>query len=444
MLKIQKAIKFIALVAIFALIPAYAVAGTNSSDGWDYYGGYADSGTGHYNSTYYSPSYDYYNDYTPYTYSSTPSYTGSNNSYYPTSSYTGSNTGGTYYPTYTGGTNYPTYNYTSSSVPSGSNRSNSNSNATANPKSTSNSKSNSNSNAKATNNTTVTTNSNSSAVASSTNINNNINNNNVFVYTNPQGTAVLQNPAFQHLDGYCLITPNNPRVGQTVTVTAYATGGIGSYTYTWGGDIYYGSGASTQFTSQTAGTKNISVTVRSGEEVITRNCSVTFGSENNNNGSLTANCYASPQTANINETITWRVSASGGYGSYTYSWSGSDNLYGTGEYLSKSYSYTGQKSATVQVYANGQTVSATCYANINSGYFTSSSVQVNRTTSGTPVSGVFVQPGTPVSGVYLNQLPATGIDLNWIHYMVAFLALVLTTTVVVITRSRKQLLATYR
>jgi hypothetical protein len=185
------------------------------------------------------------------------------------------------------------------------------------------------------------------------------------VYTNPQGTAVLQNPAFQRLDGYCLITPNNPRVGQTITVTAYATGGIGSYTYNWGGDIYYGSGASTQFTSQTAGTKNISVTVRSGEEVVTRNCSVTFTND-------------------------------------TYS------------------SYTNYPS------------------------YTSSNVQVNRPTSGTPVSGVFVQSGTPVSGVYLNQLPATGIDLGWMDYMIGFLALVLTTVVVAITRSRKQLLATYK
>ncbi len=425
MLKMIKTIKYLVFATAFLIVPAISHADYSDSWGGDY-GGWGDSGDYYTSGIYNSPSYDYYNDYTPYYYNSTPSYSGGSNYNYPAYSYGGSSTGGRAYNpgySYTGGVSYPTYSYSSSAIPSsGASKSDST----------------------VTNKTTVTTNSNStaSAVASSTNINNNVNN--VYVYTNPQGTAVLQNPAFQRLDGYCLITPINPRVGQTVTVTAYATGGIGSYQYTWGGDLYYGSGASTQFTSHNAGTKNIAVTVRSGEEVITRNCSVTFGGENNNNGSFTASCYASPQTANINETITWRVYASGGYGSYTYSWSGSDNLYGTGESVSKSYGYTGQKSATVQVYANGQTISTTCYANINSGNFTSSNVQINRTTSGTPVSGVFVQSGTPVSGVYLNQLPATGIDLNWIHYVVGFLALILTTVVVMIIRSRKKMLAIYR
>ena len=110
----------------------------------------------------------------------------------------------------------------------------------------------------------------------------------MYVYTTPTGNAVVYNPSHQNLAVYCTITPSNPRLGQTVTATAYATGGIGNYSYTWGGDINSASGASTQFTSYTAGTKNITVTVRSDQEIVTRSCTVTFDNYNYVNGSYTA------------------------------------------------------------------------------------------------------------------------------------------------------------
>ncbi len=242
MLKTNKQIKKAVLVAIFTIfaIPTMVSAGPSGDFGSDSWGGDSWGSWGGY-----APTYDY--TYTPnYSYDYSPSYSGSSYGGGYTPSYGGGSYGSSYVP-YTGSS------YGGSSIPSVQYSSNSNSNE---------------------NNNTSHSNSNSTSSSSAVAVNNNVNN--VYVYTNPSGNAVVNNPAHQYLNVYCVITPANPRIGQVVTATAYATGGIGNYTYTWGGDIYAASGASTSFTSYTAGTKTITVTVRSDQEVITKSCSVTF------------------------------------------------------------------------------------------------------------------------------------------------------------------------
>lgn len=254
MLKTNTQIKKTIFIAIFTvlMIPTLASAdltGYYGSDSYDYggWGSVTDYSMYDYGST---PTYSNQPIYADY-YSS-PSYGGSNYSSYTPSygSYSGSNYGG-YTPSYS--------SYSASSIPS------------SNYNSTSNSNSNKNTN---------TSNSNSTSSSSAVAVNNNVNNNNVYVYTNPTGNAVVHNPQRQVLSGYCTIVPSNPRIGQTVTATAYATGGIGNYTYVWGGDINSVSGASTSFTSYTVGTKNITVTIRSDQEIITKTCTVTFENTN--------------------------------------------------------------------------------------------------------------------------------------------------------------------
>ena len=408
--QIKKTI-FTAIFAVF-MIPTLASAGSTGSYG--------------------SGSYDYGGWGTPgdaYSYNNTPSY--SNQpvyaDYYNAPPYGGYSGGSSYTPSYGGygGSSYTTPSYGGyTSTPSSNYTTNSNTNIDKNSN-----KNNNNNNNKNTNTNKNTSSSNSTSSSSAVAINNNVNNNNVYVYTNPTGNAVVYNPQHQYLNVYCVITPSNPRLGQTVTATAYATGGTGNYTYTWGGDIYTASGPSTTFTSYTAGTKNITVTARSGQEIITKSCDVVFENGNTNNDNLSAVCYANPTNANVNQTVTWTVTPNGGNGSYSYNWSGSDNLTGYSQSISKQYNYTGAKNAYVTVISNGRTVTANCSTSVN-GYngatYTGSSVNITS--------------GTPVSGVYLSQLPATGLSLDFVDYMVATMVLVLASVVTFIYQARKRLM----
>jgi len=79
---------------------------------------------------------------------------------------------------------------------------------------------------------------------------------------------------------------------------------------------------------------------------------------------MAANCYANPQTSYIGNPITWYVSASGGNGYFSYSWTGSDQLYSTNNSVSHTYYSSGQKTATVTVTSNGTSITKQCSAYI--------------------------------------------------------------------------------
>lgn len=399
MLNTNKQIKKVVLVALFAIFTMPTIASADTSYGFDN-GGYDTGGWGSWGGG--SSAYDY----TP-TYSYQPIYGGS----LYTPSYGGSN----YTSNYGGYSTYPGLSYSASSIPSSNYNSNTNKNNNKNKNINK-------------NKATSTSTSSSSAVA----VNNNVNNNNVYVYTNPTGNAVVYNPAHIPLTGYCVITPQNAQLGQTVVATAYASGGTGDYTYSWGGDIYSASGASTSFTSYNAGTKTIIVTIRSGSEVATKSCDVTFGN-NNQNYDLSAVCYANPTNANINQVVTWSVNPTGGNGNYTYSWSGTDNLSGYNQYVSKQYGYGGTKTAYVTVSSNGRSVTTNCSMNVN-GYngvsYTGSSINITPN----------ITSGTPVSGVYLSDLPATGLSLGFVDYMVAAMVIVLASVFTFVYQARKRLM----
>ncbi|MFA5876784.1 MAG: CARDB domain-containing protein [Candidatus Paceibacterota bacterium] len=75
---------------------------------------------------------------------------------------------------------------------------------------------------------------------------------------------------------------------------------------------------------------------------------------------LTASCAVSPTSVYTEEMVTWIASASGGTGSYTYSWSGTDSLSGTGASVSKTYSTTGTKSGAVTITSGGNSAGVSC------------------------------------------------------------------------------------
>jgi hypothetical protein len=66
--------------------------------------------------------------------------------------------------------------------------------------------------------------------------------------------------------------------------------------------------------------------------------------------------------------VTWNAYPSGGNGTYTFSWSGSDNIYGTGQVIYTSYNNPGLKFANVTVYSNGQAVTQSCNNSVNISY----------------------------------------------------------------------------
>ena len=101
---------------------------------------------------------------------------------------------------------------------------------------------------------------------------------------------------------------------------------------------------------------------------------------------LSASCSGAPGNPYTGQAVTWSSSVPSGTGSYTYSWSGTDGLSGSSASVQKTYTTTGQKSATLTVTdtISGQVVSPSCSTGAN---------QPNGPTNGgTCTSGVC--PGT--------------------------------------------------
>ena len=169
------------------------------------------------------------------------------------------------------------------------------------------------------------------------------------------------------LNGSCTVNPSSVNTGGYLNWNATASGGTGSYNYSWTGtDDLYGNSSYVSKTYSTAGTKTGVVTITSGAQSITKNCSATVTEVVNNN--LNVSCRVSPTTAEVNEDVTWYAYVSGGTGSYTYSWSGSENLSGNNREVIWSYDNDGTKTGRVNVISGSQFASATCSVEIEEEY----------------------------------------------------------------------------
>ncbi len=303
----------------------------------------------------------------------------------------------------------------------------------------------------------------------------------VFGFASP---ALADSPLY----GTCTAIPYNANVGDNVNWQVQGVyGGNGAYSYAWSGtDSLTGNGQTVYKTYTYPGTKSATVTITSGGQVFTTTCSTNVSSASgyyynngyynnypyNYSGTLTASCYALPSNPNINDQVTWYGTATGGSGNYTYSWSGTDGLYGNSATVYRTYSTLGTKTATLSVYSNGQTVTQTCTTNVggyysgnsynnyygnsygdyptdynncyyngsyyncnnynynnsyyngyngyNNGYYngtTYNNPPINQTSYTYPTTYTYPSTytgtaGTPVAGVFLNQVPSTGKDFN--------------------------------
>lgn len=204
---------------------------------------------------------------------------------------------------------------------------------------------------------------------------------------------VNENNNNQNLDVSCSIDDSNVNIGEAVRMSAYGSGGNGNYTYTWNGDYPLGgmSGSNPTVYYNSIGNKDVSVTVYSNGNSRTRHCGTVYvGGNNNNNNTLNLSCTVNSNNVAIGQNVIWTAIATGGNGNYSYSWSGTDSLYGYNSIMSKIYSAAGLKTAVVTVTSNGNTRSLNCPS-------------VNVGVVGNLAS---------LSSVYLNQVPYTGVGDN--------------------------------
>ena len=198
-------------------------------------------------------------------------------------------------------------------------------------------------------------------------------------------------PVLAPLTASCYANSTSINTNQSVTWQATASGGNGVYTYTWGGsENLVGYNSVVYKTYAYSGAKTASVTIQSGSQSITISCNNTveayttsYGNYNYNNYYNTANtysgygtyyntplnvsCTASTAFAPVGTNVIWTANVSGGDGYYTYSWSGSDGLYGSTQTMDVAYNSAGVKSAMVTVTADGQTISQECSNTITVG-----------------------------------------------------------------------------
>ena len=111
-------------------------------------------------------------------------------------------------------------------------------------------------------------------------------------------------------------------------------------------------------------------------------------------------CDANDSNPQTNDSVRWTADASGGTGSYSYSWSGTNSLYGSSRTVTKYYSTEGEKTARVTVTSGGHTATATCYTDVQNDNQVLSYTQTTNT----------VMP--LAASVYLSDVPYTGAGDN--------------------------------
>ncbi len=222
----------------------------------------------------------------------------------------------------------------------------------------------------------------------SNNVNSNINSPGAVVNTTPTQVAYIPPtynyppyPQYPPLQVSCYVGSSSVFIGDTVNWTASVSGGDGSYYYTWSGtEGLSGYGASINKTYYSPGYKTASVTVTSDGQTISRGCNGSVNVQQEQYyynpqpyypptqyyNPLSVSCSANTTSASVGSSVRWSAYVYGGNsGSYSYTWSGTDGIYGSGQSIYYTYNNPGYKTASVSVYSNGQTANASCNNTVN-------------------------------------------------------------------------------
>lgn len=256
-------------------------------------------------------------------------------------------------------------------------------------------------------------------------------------------SSVIVQP--ETLSGSCSANTSNPEVGDTVYWSANVSGGNGNYSYSWSGsEGLHGNSQTVSDSYSYSGSKTATVTIHSGNQSISRSCYTYVDQEpyvppynppHYNN--LSVSCSANQSSAYVGDSIYWSADASGGNGNYSYSWSGTDGLYGNNYSAYRSYNTAGTKYANLTVYSNGQSVTRTCSVYVNNRYAPITYAQPTYPTTYQPT---YVAP-TNYGGVSLSQVPYTGLESNLkvILFTLALIAWSAIVTYIVLLRKRNKL-----
>jgi hypothetical protein len=160
----------------------------------------------------------------------------------------------------------------------------------------------------------------------------------------------------------CTATPTTAHVSQLVTWTATATGGNGpgSYLFIWSGEGLGGSGPTKSVRYNSVGAKSPVVRVASGQSSASMQCpSVTITAAPV--AQLSGTCTVTPGTeVGVNDPVTYTVKATGNTSPVSYAWTGSNNLSGDRDTVTKNFPDTGVKTAQVRVTAGSDSTTVTC------------------------------------------------------------------------------------
>ncbi len=279
----------------------------------------------------------------------------------------------------------------------------------------------------------------------------------------PQQTYYVQQPTYTQypaLSASCYAESTYVQTGVSVEWIVSASGGNGSYTYSWSGTdgfSSYGSYNSYAYmTYYNPGYKTASVTIYSNGQSVTVNCDSsvnvysayavyqqptyvqpvayvqptyysqpTVAYAQSNNAGLDIGCYADPTTATPNQPVTWTAEVTGGVAPYTYSWTGSDGLSGSGSSVTKYYDTSGNKSAIVNITsANGMTGTKACSnslavrsASSNVAYAPRQSSQTTTQTTTTTTQPGQQQQST-VTNAAATSLSIGSIPWGWVAVLV--------------------------
>lgn len=242
----------------------------------------------------------------------------------------------------------------------------------------------------------------------------------------------------------CSVNDSSVNVGDPVTFTASASGGNGQISYVWSGsEGLSGSLSTVTKIYNSTGTKTATVkAIGSGGQYKTAQCSVRVSSNTDDDddndddededddyeGPLRGSCDANRSWVYVDDEVTFRASASGGDGHYTYSWDGSEDLSGRNRSVTHEYDRPGYKIATVTIRSDGRSIKRDCnivvyeeYAYTYPNYTTPSYNYPTYTNSTyvypnytTPVvnntnGAILTYDQTGPTNVNLGQLPYTGL-----------------------------------